>query len=70
MVVRTPPEVALYHRFGNDLSRRPRNGCATRRGGAEGVQSVVLARTPAPSARRLSEIPGFIVPDARSTPSR
>jgi predicted glycosyltransferase len=60
VVVRTPPEVSLYHRFENDLFAdvltRLRDGAAS-----EGVQSVVLPRTAAQRAQ-LSEVPGFTVP--------
>ena len=61
VVVRTPPEVALYHRFGNDLFagvlQRLRDAA-----GANGVQSVLLPRTPQ-QRTALREIPGFIVPE-------
>ncbi|HSZ70857.1 MAG TPA: DUF354 domain-containing protein [Solirubrobacteraceae bacterium] len=61
VVVRTPPEVALYHRFGSDLFaavlQRLRSAAD-----AAGVQSVLLPRT---SAQRdaLRAVPGFIVPE-------
>ena len=41
VVVRTPPEVSLYHRFENPLFRRVLERLA-----ADGVQTVVLPRTP------------------------
>ncbi|HEV3318376.1 MAG TPA: DUF354 domain-containing protein [Solirubrobacteraceae bacterium] len=59
-VIRTPPEVSLYHRFANDLFAdvlaRARE-VATR----EGVQVVVLPRTAGQRAE-LGSIPGFVVP--------
>jgi hypothetical protein len=62
VVVRTPPEVSLYHRFENDLFaqvlKRLRNAAA----GEEGVQSVVLPRTGAQRVE-LREFPGFVVPE-------
>ena len=49
-VIRTPPEVALYHRFANDLFAdvltRARDAAAN-----DGAQVVVPARVPPPSAR-------------------
>jgi predicted glycosyltransferase len=61
VVVRTPPEVSLYHRFENDLFAevltRLRDAARD-----EGVQSVVLPRTQAQRAQ-LSEVAGFIVPE-------
>ncbi len=77
VVVRTPPEVALYHRFGNDLfaavlerlrlagERGERGALGGTRGAAGsggGVQSVVLARTPA-QHEALIAVPGFVVPE-------
>ncbi len=60
VVVRTPPEVSLYHRFENDLFARVlarvRDAIP-----AEGVQPVLLPRTDAQRAE-LSQVPGFIVP--------
>jgi predicted glycosyltransferase len=60
VVVRTPPEVSLYHRFENDLFARVlerlRDAAAT-----EGVQPVLLPRTAAQRAQ-LREVQGFIVP--------
>jgi len=59
-VVRTPPEVSLYHGHGNPLF----DDVLQRLGSGEGVQAVVLPRTPAQreaiAARRL---PGLIVPE-------
>ncbi len=61
VVVRTPPEVSLYHRFENDLFA---DVLARLREVAlrDGVQSVVLPRT---SAQRdqLRGVPGFTVPE-------
>ncbi len=59
-VIRTPPEVSLYHRFANDLFAdvlaRARDAAAS-----DGVQVVVLPRTAAQRAE-LSTVPGFVVP--------
>jgi predicted glycosyltransferase len=61
VVVRTPPEVSLYHRFENDLFsavlERLRAAAA-----ADGVQAVVLPRTEA-QRERLAARSGLIVPD-------
>ena len=61
VVVRTPPEVSLYHRFENDLFARvlERLRVAAEQ---EGVQSVLLPRT---SRQRgeLAGVPGFTVPE-------
>jgi predicted glycosyltransferase len=59
-VVRTPPEVSLYHRFAND-----RFGEVLRRlaaAAANGGQAVVLPRTDAQRAE-LREVDGFVVPE-------
>ncbi len=60
VVVRTPPEVSLYHRFENDLFatvlERLRVACAE-----EGLQAVVLPRVAA-QRERLRGVPGFVVP--------
>jgi predicted glycosyltransferase len=60
VVVRTPPEVSLYHRFENDLFAdvlaRLRHAAAE-----EGVQPVVLPRT-APQREQLHGVAGFTVP--------
>jgi predicted glycosyltransferase len=60
VVVRTPPEVSLYHRFENDLFARvlARIRDATTK---EGLQPVLLPRTDAQRAE-LSQVPGFVVP--------
>jgi predicted glycosyltransferase len=61
VVVRTPPEVSLYHRFENDLFAgvlaRLRDAAQS-----EGVQSVVLPRTAA-QREQLRGVEGFTVPD-------
>ena len=61
VVVRTPPEVSLYHRFENDLFagvlQRLRDAASE-----EGTQAVVLPRVDA-QRRRLRAIPGFVVPE-------
>jgi predicted glycosyltransferase len=61
VVVRTPPEVSLYHRFESDLFtrvlRRLRDAAA-----GEGVQSVVLPRVASQRAE-LTGVPGFVVPE-------
>jgi uncharacterized protein len=71
VVVRTPPEVSLYHRFENDLFsevlERLRTACApagTERSvvAGEGMQAVVLPRTDEQRAQ-LREVPGFTVPE-------
>jgi uncharacterized protein len=54
-VVRTPPEVSLYHRFENDLF-------AQVLGRLRGAQTVVLPRTPEQRAE-LRRDGGFIVPE-------
>lgn len=60
VVVRTPPEVSLYHRFANDLFAEV---LARARAAAEadGVQVVVLPRTAAQRAE-CGGVPGFVVP--------
>ena len=63
VVVRTPPEVALYHRFGNDLFAavlRRLSVAATP--GREGVQPVLLPRTAA-QREALRGVAGFVVPE-------
>jgi predicted glycosyltransferase len=55
VVVRTPPEVSLYHRFENDLFR----GVLER---LRGHQAVVLPRTQA-QREELGRAGGFIVPE-------
>src|SRR4051794_28843538 len=55
VVVRTPPEVSLYHRFANDLF----TAVLAR---LSGTQTVVLPRTPEQRAE-LERAGGFIVPE-------
>jgi predicted glycosyltransferase len=61
VVVRTPPEVSLYHRFENDLFaqvlERLRAAAAD-----QGVQPVVLPRLRS-QREELRGVPGFVVPD-------
>jgi len=61
VVVRTPPEVSLYHRFENDVFAAvlERLRVAASR---DGVQPVVLPRVAAQRAE-LTGVPGFIVPE-------
>jgi predicted glycosyltransferase len=61
VVVRTPPEVSLYHRFANDIFTRVLSRLRDAAAG-EGVQSVVLPRVAAQRAE-LSGVPGFVVPE-------
>jgi predicted glycosyltransferase len=60
VVVRTPPELSLYHRFENDLFgqvlERLRAAAAD-----SGVQPVVLPRV-ASQREQLAGVPGFVVP--------
>jgi len=60
VVVRTPPEVSLYHRFENDLFARVLDHL--RAAAEDGVQVVVLPRVASQRAE-LSAVPGFIVPE-------
>ncbi|MGI8945300.1 MAG: DUF354 domain-containing protein [Thermoleophilaceae bacterium] len=55
VVVRTPPEVSLYHRFESSLFRRVLERL-------RGAQAVVLPRTPAQRSE-LAALGGFIVPE-------
>jgi uncharacterized protein len=61
VVVRTPPEVSLYHRFTNDLFanvlERLRIAAAE-----QGTQVVLLPRVESQRAQ-LAEVPGFLVPE-------
>lgn len=61
VVVRTPPEVSLYHRFENDLFAQVLERLRDAADGGEGVQPVVLPRTEDQRAE-LAGVPGFIVP--------
>ena len=59
-VVRTPPEVSLYHRHSNPLFA----DVLERLGGDPGVQAVVLPRTPAQrDAIREAALPSLVVPE-------
>ncbi|HTA32724.1 MAG TPA: DUF354 domain-containing protein [Solirubrobacteraceae bacterium] len=61
VVVRTPPEVSLYHRFENDVFadvlRRLGDAAAE-----QGLQPVVLPRVAA-QREELARVPGFVVPE-------
>ncbi|HWX97838.1 MAG TPA: DUF354 domain-containing protein [Solirubrobacteraceae bacterium] len=61
VVVRTPPEVSLYHRFSNDLFAQvlARLRVAAQE---EGLQAVVLPRVAA-QREQLRRTPGFVVPE-------
>jgi predicted glycosyltransferase len=60
VVVRTPPEVSLYHRHGNPLFRNVLRWL----GRDEGVHAVVLPRTAAQrDSIRALELPSLVVPD-------
>jgi uncharacterized protein len=61
VVVRTPPEVSLYHRFENDLFADVLERLRTA-AGEQGVQPVVLPRV-ATQRAELRGVPGFIVPE-------
>lgn len=60
VVVRTPPEVSLYHRFENDLFSQVL-GRLRVAAAEDGVQPVVLPRVPS-QRDELREVPGFVVP--------
>jgi predicted glycosyltransferase len=57
VVVRTPPEVSLYHRFENPLFRR-----VLERLGSSGAQAVVLPRTPE-QREEIRRLGRFTVPE-------
>jgi uncharacterized protein len=61
VVVRTPPEVSLYHRFANDLFARVLERLAAE-ARVQGLQAVVLPRIAA-QREQLRRTPGFIVPE-------
>jgi uncharacterized protein len=61
VVVRTPPDVSLYHRFENDLFARVLERLRVA-AAADGVQPVVLPRVDS-QRNELAEMPGFVVPD-------
>ena len=60
-VVRTPPEVSLYHRFHNDLFANVLERLRTA-ASEEGAQPVVLPRVDSQRSA-LASIPGFVVPE-------
>jgi predicted glycosyltransferase len=60
VVVRTPPEVSLYHRHGNPLFA----DVLERLGGDPAVRAVVLPRTPAQrDALREAALPSLVLPE-------
>ncbi|HSZ06807.1 MAG TPA: DUF354 domain-containing protein [Solirubrobacteraceae bacterium] len=61
VVVRTPPEVSLYHRFENDLFARVLVRLSSA-AGEHGTQPVVLPRV-AHQREELRRVPGFVVPE-------
>jgi hypothetical protein len=61
VVVRTPPDVSLYHRFENDLFARVLKRLGEASAAADGVQPVVLPRVDSQRAE-LAKVPGFRVP--------
>jgi predicted glycosyltransferase len=61
VVVRTPPEVSLYHRFANDLFARVLERLRVA-AAEEGVQSVVLPRVDS-QREQLGRVPGLVVPE-------
>jgi uncharacterized protein len=59
-VVRTPPEVSLYHRHGNPLFA----DVVERLGSEPGVHAIVLPRTPAQrESLRAAGLPSLVVPE-------
>jgi predicted glycosyltransferase len=61
VVVRTPPEVSLYHRFENDLFARVLERLRAA-AAADGVQPVVLPRVDS-QREELARVPGFVLPE-------
>jgi uncharacterized protein len=61
VVVRTPPEVSLYHRFENDLFGRVL-ARLQEAAAVDGVQPVVLPRVDS-QREELAKVPGFKVPE-------
>jgi predicted glycosyltransferase len=61
VVVRTPPEVSLYHRFENDLFARVLRRLADA-AAEQGTQAVVLPRV-ASQREELRRVAGFVVPE-------
>ena len=64
VVIRTPPEVSLYHRFANDLFADVLTRARDAATSDDGVQVVVLPRT-ADQRAELGSVPGFVVPAPR-----
>jgi uncharacterized protein len=60
VVVRTPPEVSLYHRFGNELFERVLGRLSA--AAADGVQAIVLPRVQS-QGERLRRMSGLLVPE-------
>jgi predicted glycosyltransferase len=61
VVVRTPPEVSLYHRFANDLFTQVLERLSAE-SHQRGLQAVVLPRV-ASQREQLRGTPGFVVPE-------
>jgi predicted glycosyltransferase len=61
VLVRTPPEVSLYHRFENDVFARVLERLRTS-ASSDGTQTVVLPRVASQRAE-LAQLGGFIVPE-------
>jgi predicted glycosyltransferase len=61
VVVRTPPDVSLYHRFESDLFAQVLEQLRAA-AASDGVQAVVLPRV-ASQREELRRVPGFIVPE-------
>ena len=61
VVVRTPPEVSLYHRFENELFAQVLERLSTA-AAEQGTQPVVLPRVPS-QRQELRRVPGFVVPE-------
>jgi uncharacterized protein len=61
VVVRTPPEVSLYHRFENDLFARVL-GRLSEAAATDGLQPVVLPRVNS-QREELARVPGFVLPE-------
>jgi predicted glycosyltransferase len=62
VVVRTPPVLALYHRFGNDLFAAVLTHLREAAAGPTGLQAVLLPRTDA-QREALRAVAGLIVPE-------
>jgi uncharacterized protein len=61
VLVRTPPEVSLYHRFENDVFARVLERLRAA-GASDGTQTVVLPRVASQRAE-LAQLGGFLVPE-------